>query len=230
MNGDQQPGNVIQPGNQNEQQEQPTPPAVSTPTPVIPPAPAPTPQPAVMQPQIALTQRPQFQPQPSAPTQQAAPSQPSDAAVSWTASEYIAHQKNFGWWLAFGTLVVIVCAAIFLWTRDIISVVAIVVIAILFGYYAGRKPVVQQYHITEEGVYIGDKLYHFSELKSFAIVRQGAFSSVEFLPLKRFMPYIPMYYAPDQEDAILNTLSQYLPFESERHQDPIDRFMHKIRF
>jgi hypothetical protein len=48
--------------------------------------------------------------------------------------------------------------------------------------------------------------------------------------MKRFMPYIPMYYAPDQEDAILDTLSQYLPFEAERRQDPIDRFMHKIRF
>lgn len=212
MNGDQQPGSVIQPGNQNGQQEQPAAPAPAHVGDSVPQQPTP---------------RPQFQPQ---PPQQAAPAQQSEGVVSWTASEYIAHQKNLGWWLAFGGLVLVIAAGIFLWTRDLVSVVAIVVMATLFGYYAGRKPVVQQYHITNDGVYIGDKLYRFSELKSFSVVRQGAFSSIEFLPLKRLMPYIPMYYAPDQESAILEVLSQYLPVEAERRQDPIDRFMHKIRF
>ena len=232
MNGDQQPGSVIQPGNQNGQQEQPNPSAIPASTPVSAPTP-PTPvvpQPAAVQPQIALTQRPQFQSQPAQSPQPTAPIQQSDDAVSWAASEYIAHQKNAGWWAVFGLLVLVIAAGIFLWTGDVISVIAIITIAVLFGYYAGRKPVVQQYRITHDGVYIGDKLYHFSELKSFSVVRQGAFSNIEFLPMKRFMPYIPMYYAPDQEDAILDALSQYLPFESERRQDPIDRFMHKIRF
>jgi len=47
--------------------------------------------------------------------------------------------------------------------------------------------------------------------------------------MKRFMPFIPMYYAPEQEEAIVEVLARYLPFE-ERKQDPIDRFMSKIRF
>lgn len=230
MNGDQQPGNVIQPGSQDGQQEQPAAPVVPTPTPALA---APTPtvsEPETMQPQIALPQRPQFPVQAPAAVPQQAQVQQSGDSVSWAASEYIAHQKNAGWWLGFTAILSIAAVLIYLITRDIFSVIIVVSVFGAAGYYAARKPVVQQYRITDEGVYIGDKLYHFSELKSFALVRQGAFSNIEFLPMKRFMPYIPMYYAPDQEDAIMDTLSQFLPFESERRQDPIDRLMHKIRF
>lgn len=229
MNGDQQPGSVIQPGSQDNQQEQPAAPVVPTSTPVASPAPT-TPQPVAVQPQVALPQRPQFATQPTATDPQPAQIQRSAEGVSWAASEYIAHQKNAGWWLSFFAILLVAAVLIYLITRDIFSVIIVVSVFGAVGYYAARKPAVQQYRITDDGVYIGDRLYHFSELKSFSLVRQGAFSNIEFLPMKRFMPYIPMYYAPDQEDAIMDALSQFLPFESERRQDPIDRLMHKVRF
>lgn len=223
MNGDHQPGSVIQPGDQNTQA-----------------APAPAPAPAPVQPVVPTV--PQAQPvvQPTpltpapAPHMPAAPSAPEAlheeaGAVSWTASEYIAHQKGSGWWFAFIAIVLLIGAAAYVVTRDIVSVIAIVGVAAMFGYYARRPPVVQQYSITSQGVHIGEKLYAFAELKSFTVVHQGAFASIEFRPLKRFMPYIPMYYAPDQEEAIMDTLTQYLPYE-ERPEDPIDRLMQKIRF
>jgi len=204
MNGDHQPGSVIQPGGQDTSPQQPQ--AVASPVPQTP-----VPQPA----------QPAVEPAP--------PVVANENAVQWTASEYIAHHKGAGWFLLLGLAVVAVAVGIYFWTKDIISVVAIVGMAVLFGYYAGRKPAVQSYSISEQGVAIGEKVYPFSELKSFSIVREGAFSSIVFLPMKRFMPFIPMYYAPEQEEAIVEVLARYLPFE-ERKQDPIDRFMSKIRF
>lgn len=215
MNGDHQPGSVIQPGGQDTSSQQPQ--AVASP---IPQASAPQNLPA--------TSTPAPVPQP-VQTEPAAPIVANENAVQWTASEYIAHHKGAGWFLLLALAVVGVAVGIYFWTKDIISVVAIVGMAALFGYYAGRKPAVQSYSISEQGVAIGEKVYPFSELKSFSIVREGAFSSIVFLPMKRFMPFIPMYYAPDQEEAIVEVLARYLPFE-ERKQDPIDRFMSKIRF
>jgi len=226
MNGDHQPGSVIQPGSQQSAApQQPTTPVA--PSPVAPTDPMTAPQ-SLQIPQPAASP----QPTPPSPVPQAyiGDQGQTDDVVSWTASEYIAHQKNFGWWLGFFAIVFVIAALVYLMTRDIFSVIVVAGVFSAAGYYAGRKPTVQQYRITDGGVYIGDKLYSFAELKSFSVVRQGAFSSIQFVPMRRFMPYIPMYYAPDQEETILDTLAQYLPFEAERRQDPIDRLMHKIRF
>jgi hypothetical protein len=65
--------------------------------------------------------------------------------------------------------------------------------------------------------------------RSFAVVEEGAFHTITLLPLKRFMPAISLYYAPDDEPAILKTFSALLPQES-RSQDALDKFMHHIRF
>lgn len=221
MNGDHQPGSVIQPGGQNEP-TQPTP-AVSSPVP------QPAPQPVQPQAYTAPVPVAPAAPQPLQQTTTPEPVTVSENGVQWTASEYVAHHKGAGWFLLLTLVVVGVAAGIYFWTKDVISVVAIVGMATLFGYYAGRKPAVQSYSISDQGVAIGDKVYSFSELKSFSIVREGAFSNIVFLPMKRFMPFIPMYYAPEQEEAIVDVLSRYLPFE-ERKQDSIDRFMSKIRF
>jgi len=226
MNGDHQPGSVIQPGGQNE----PTQPAPAVSSPVPQPAPQPVAQPqAYAAPAPVTPVAPQPLQQASIPQPTAPPVAVSENGVQWTASEYVAHHKGAGWFSLFTLAVLVVAAGIYFLTKDIISVVAIVGMAALFGYYAGRKPAVQSYSISDQGVAIGDKVYSFAELKSFSIVHEGAFSNIVFLPMKRFMPFIPMYYAPEQEEAIVEVLSRYLPFE-ERKQDPIDRLMNKIRF
>lgn len=151
-------------------------------------------------------------------------------AISWTASEYIAHQKSTAWYVVLGLAAIAAAAAVYFITDgDIISTVVIVLVAIVFGIYAGRKPNVQQYRIGPEGITIGPKLYGFDHLKSFAVIDEGAFSSIMFMPLKRFMPTLTIYYDPKDEGQIVDLLAGYLPMEQRGH-DAIDRLMKKIRF
>lgn len=154
----------------------------------------------------------------------------AESSISWTASEYIAHQKSGKWYglLALGT-VLLAALAYFITGGDIVSVVVIVVVAIVFGGYAGRKPKELQYTVGPDGLSIGGKAYSFHDLRSFSVLNEGAFSSISFMPLKRFMPTLSIYYAPDDEDKIVDVLSQYLPFEPREH-DTVDRLMRKIRF
>jgi len=153
----------------------------------------------------------------------------SGEPVSWTASEFIAHQKNASW---YGLLVVgalVASALVFLLTKDKISVAMIVIVAITFGAFASRQPRVLQYQLNEGGLNIGDKFYPYALFKSFAVIQEDGLESISLIPLKRFMPILSIYFAPDDADKIVNMLGDYLPHE-DRQADAIDRLMRRLRF
>jgi len=149
--------------------------------------------------------------------------------LSWTASEYIAHDKSTSWYIRFAAVSVIGIGLIYLLTRELISVFLLSVTAIAFGFFAARKPNELTYHLDTGGITIGSKFYPISLFRSFAVVEEGTFRSITLLPMKRFMPPISLYYSPDDETALLDTFGSILPQE-ERQQDALDKFMHRIRF
>lgn len=149
--------------------------------------------------------------------------------ITWTASEYIGHQKNSSWFFAFALALALVAGGVYFLTRDILSAAGVTVVGIVFGMYAGRKPREQTYTINNMGVAIGEKMYSYDRFKSFSIAQEGPFTSIVFMPLGRLMPMISIYYDPKDEERIADTLSMYLPYENYK-RDPVDALMRKIRF
>jgi len=164
-------------------------------------------------------------------SQQPQPTEVSDEnVISWTASEYIAHHKSASWFMSLSLAgAALAVATYFLTGGDIVSIIVVVFVVVVFGFYGARKPREQQYSISPDGITIGPKTYQFGQFKSFAIIDEDAFSSITFMPMQRFMPAISIYYDPQDEDAIVEILSAYLPMETRGH-DPVERFMRKIRF
>lgn len=150
-------------------------------------------------------------------------------SVSWTASEFVANQKTGGWFVLLAVAALVGCTAIYFLTRDIISAIMIATVAAAFGFLATRQPRILTYKIDTTGIHIGGKFYPYQTFKSFSVVDEGALSSILLMPLKRFMPPISVYYAPEDEDKITDVLGDFLPFEARQH-DMVDRFMRKIRF
>ena len=162
----------------------------------------------------------------------AAPAVPvaPEETVQWTASEFVAHQKSLGWYLILAASALAAAGLIYLLTRgDLITALVVIVAAIFFGYVAGRKPRTLAYEINSGGITIGHRFYGYENFKSFWVEHQGAFGSVSFMPLKRFMPLLTIYYAAEQEDQILGVLGNHLPLE-EAHRDMFDQFIDRIRF
>lgn len=173
---------------------------------------------------------------PEQPGQQHAPvsslpgaNAPSDEAVSWTASEFIAHPKSVSWYGSLGLAAAAGCILVYLLTKDYISSAMIIVVAIVLAVFAARQPRTLKYKVDGHGLMIGQRLYSYLDFRSFSVIDEDAVSSIVFMPLKRFMPSLTIYYDPKDEDSILGTLSNYLPFE-EREHDVVDRFMKRIRF
>lgn len=153
--------------------------------------------------------------------------QPSE--VVWTASEYIAHHKNTGWFFGLFAAILAIAGLAYIFTRDLISTATIIIAGLLFGILANKKPRQLKYKLDSQAVTIGQKAYPYNSFKSFAVLQEGAIGCVNLLPLKRFMPEISIYFPQEEGDKILDVLSSHLPHDQkEEHQ--FDRLMKKIRF
>lgn len=157
------------------------------------------------------------------------PSELPPEGISWTASEFIAHEKGNSWYLMLGGGSIVVAVLVFLLTHDIISTAVVVFAAVIFGVFAGRKPRTQEYSLTGRGIQIGQKFYGLQNFKTFSVTEDGAIASVVLNPLKRFMPALTIYVAPDLENKVIDFLSAYLPFEQHK-ADAIDAMLKRIRF
>ena len=149
--------------------------------------------------------------------------------VQWQASEYLHHQKSIGWYALVTFVLFLVGIAAYLVTHDYFGPFAVVILGALLLVAAGRKPRLVDYLVDQQGIVIGNKEYAYDEFQSFAVVREDAVESILLTPLKKLMPSMSLYFGPNESQRIFNVLSTYLPLE-DRKKDPIDRFLHKIRF
>jgi hypothetical protein len=148
--------------------------------------------------------------------------------LSWTASEFIEHKKNAGWYIILGLISAGLTAVAFIFA-DIFTAVIVLLSAALFGYIASKKPRELPYLINSEGVRVDKKLYRYSNFKSFSIIQEEGIQSVWFMPMQRFAPGLSIYFSPEEGQKIVNLLGTFIPYE-ERKLAPIDQLMHRLRF
>lgn len=155
--------------------------------------------------------------------------QKPDEPVTWTASEFIAHHKPVSWYamLVFG--VVTLCTLIYLVTNDIISVVAITIVIILYLIISKAKPQQRTYIVDHQGISIDSKFHPYHDFKSFTVAQDGAVGRIDFFPLKRLMPEVSVFFAPQDGSKIFDVLASNLPNE-QRAERKGDRLMKKLHF
>jgi hypothetical protein len=154
---------------------------------------------------------------------------PDIEPVSWSASEFIAHDKTGGWYLLLGIGAAVVTVLVYVITRNTFSALVIAFACVVFGIFAARKPQTKQYTLDENGIQADDKFYLYENFKSFSVVFDGGMGCIWLRPLRRIVPTVAMYYAPEDEDRIIMMLENFLPMEDREH-DVIDRLSRRIRF
>lgn len=152
-----------------------------------------------------------------------------DQTVEWTASEFIAHHRGIGWYGALAGAAMVLAAIVFLITNDVVSVGAIFILTIIVGVAAGHKPRVITYRLDDKGLTVGRRRYPYGAFKAFSLVAEGAFESIVFTPLHRFIPPLSIYFAPEDEEKIISVLSSRLPLQP-ASQDFFDTLMRRARF
>ncbi len=107
--------------------------------------------------------------------------------------------------------------------------VVIAVMGVAVWVFASKQPRTLAYSLNSKGVQVGDKSYLYDQFRSFAIISEGAMSSVLLSPLKRFMPPLSLYYAPEDEEKIVTLLSLHLP-HNQSQPDFVERLSSRLRF
>lgn len=154
---------------------------------------------------------------------------PANDTVEWTASEFIAHPKNPSWYAALGVATLLVTAGLYFITHAIIATIVIAFMGIILGVAASRQPRIVTYQLDRGGLTIERQFHPYGKFKSFAIVDEGAFSSITLLPLRRFELPLNLYFSPEDEHKIMEAISKYLPAERGALSG-VDRLMRTIHF
>lgn len=150
-----------------------------------------------------------------------------DDLVSWEASEYIHYEKGPSWYI--GLLIIGLIGAWLTYVYiDTITAVVVALITLAVYFNSQKTPRVLRYTLSDQGLSVGEKHFDFLDFISFSIVEERGITSVSLLPIKRYLPPLSLYFAPEDQDQILNKLSQFIPFE-QRSLSIADRIIERLK-
>jgi len=152
-----------------------------------------------------------------------------NAPIHWSAGEYINKEKNGPWFVFFAIIVIGLIALDLLLIKSYTFSVLVVVMAIAVIVMSRRAPRLVDYTLSgNQGLYIGEKLYHFSEFKAFSLIDDRGQHSVMLIPIKRFSPGVIFYFPTEVGEKIVDILGARLPMEN-RKLDVIDIIVQKLK-
>lgn len=139
---------------------------------------------------------------------------PAEEPVHWTAHEYIHAEKNGLWYVIFVLVVLgLISIDIFLIKSYTFSAL-VIVMAVALIVYSRRAPREIQYALSgQQGLYVGERLYHFTEFKAFGLIKDGENHSIMLIPVKRFSPGVSVYFPEEAGEEIVDILGARLPMK-----------------
>ncbi len=149
--------------------------------------------------------------------------------VHWSANETIDTDKGGLWFVALILIALVLIAVdIFLLKEFTFTILVIVMTAVIILYSLRPARLIDYTLSGEQGLYIGEKLYHFSEFKAFGLVQDQGQHSILLIPVKRFSPGVSVYFPADVGEKIVDIFGARLPMR-EMKLDFIDTIVRKLR-
>lgn len=150
-----------------------------------------------------------------------------EAPVSWSAFEYIHHEKGTLWFVIFGIIAVAVLGSAIYFQQWIFAVLIAVIIAVIIV-SSRRPPRELTYELSGDGLSIDGAMHPFEDFKAFGVVRDGEEYSIMLIPTQRFQPAITVYFPEEAGEAIVDMFGARLPMKDLR-LDAVDRVVRFLR-
>ena len=150
------------------------------------------------------------------------------SVITWTASEYIEHQRGAGWYAALAVITIVLAAGAYLLIHDYFAAAIIIILGLILAFYAGHQPRQMDYELSGRGIKVGEKSYAYSLFKSFSIAHDGALSTITFYPTKRLGLPISIFFEAKNEGRITKLIGDHLALE-ERESDGFDRLTRRLK-
>lgn len=147
--------------------------------------------------------------------------------VTWVAKEYIAGEKNTGWYVGM-VLIGLVLAGLAAWLRQWTFIPVVVVSVVALWLYVSRPPRDLNYKLDDKGLYEGNKLYSYESFKSFSVMQDGNNFSIMLTPKKRLATQVRVYFPQDQGEKIVDMFGAKLSMV-ELKLDLVDKVVKFLR-
>jgi hypothetical protein len=168
-------------------------------------------------------------PEEAKPTQPDEDASSSELHVNWTAHEYIDAERSSLWYVGFIIVVLAFIALDIFVLKSYTFSAAVVVMAVTLLIYSRRPPREMQYTLSaDQGLFIGEHLYHFDEFKAFGIIKDGEHHSIMLIPNKRFAMGVSVYFPEAEGEKIVDILGKRLPIKQLK-LDFVDSLVRRLR-
>jgi hypothetical protein len=149
-------------------------------------------------------------------------------SYAWQASEYVFHSKSAGWYVILLLITAVLCGVLAFF-QQWLSIAVVVVMALAVIIYTRKEPRELNYGIGDGGVEVSGRLMHYGEFRSYSIMEEVSWHSIDLEPAKRFVPRLTLLCENDDIEEIEQILSTHLPRE-DRQLDWIERATRRLRF
>ena len=139
------------------------------------------------------------------------------ADIVWQDLEFPIREKTSFWYLKLISLALIITGLLYLFTKDIVTVVVIILCLIVLLLFGLKKPKSVNFLVSNRSFKIGNHEYQLNLFRSYTIrVINANHNAISFLPIKRFSPEVTLYVKHEKTPEILQMLSNILPMEESK--------------
>ena len=125
--------------------------------------------------------------------------------------------------------IVVILAGLAVWLHLWLEIGVFIAMGGALAVYAHKPPRVMNYELSDEGVHIDGKLYPFVEFRSFGVIPDEEWHSIDLEPAKRLSIRRVILFDTKDFDEIVGHLELHLPRE-DRPLDMIERITRYVRF
>jgi hypothetical protein len=151
-----------------------------------------------------------------------------ETAYSWQASEFVHHHKGAAWYLGLAGIILVPAAGL-MFLHSWIELGALAVGAVALLVYARKPPRTLTYELTSEGIAIDGRSFPYANFRSFSVLPDAEWHSIELEPARRFQPPITVLFNSDDLDQVVGHLELHLP-RDDRPPDLMDQLIRRLRF
>ncbi|MEK7060141.1 MAG: hypothetical protein AAB970_00770 [Patescibacteria group bacterium] len=149
--------------------------------------------------------------------------------LEWTALEYEEKERGNDWFWALGVIVLASAITSFIYANYFFGLFLIIG-GILLGVFAVKKPDLVFYELNEKGLKIRNRLFPYTNIKSFWIKKDLEKSTLFIKSERLFMPIISMPINQNSAEEIKNfMLSENVP-EEEMKEHVSEKIMDSLGF
>jgi hypothetical protein len=152
----------------------------------------------------------------------------SEETYQWQASEYVHHVKGPIWYVALAVVTLVLMGGAIL-AHYWLAVGAFLVAGVAMGVYAGKPPRTLTYELTKDGIEIEGKAYPYDLFRSYGVVKEPEWHTIDLEPTKRFSPRLEVLFRVEDLDVVTDHLNLHLP-RTDRDPDFIEQLTKYIRF